>query len=116
MMNTSFRLDEINVAAQAQQQTHVLFISAVPSTTHPLETNIHAGASTAGTAAVLFPTLQGTSSETHRPPLKEEEQSEKEWDEIIAKPRVMNAIRRMAAQARAQLLAGETEEGGFGAD
>lgn len=38
---------------------------------------------------------------------------EREWDSIVNKPHVREALRRMAAEARQQYFAGETEEGGF---
>jgi hypothetical protein len=46
--------------------------------------------------------------------VEEEEAEEREWDSIVSKPHVRNALRRMAAEARRQYYAGETEEGGFG--
>lgn len=42
-----------------------------------------------------------------------EELEEQEWDTIVSKPHVRNAIRRMAAEARNQEAKGETEEGGW---
>jgi hypothetical protein len=42
-----------------------------------------------------------------------EEQEEQEWEAIIRKPHVRNALRRMATEALRQEAAGETEEGGF---
>ena len=45
---------------------------------------------------------------------EEEEAEEQEWDTIVSKPRVRQALRRIAAEARRQYYAGETEEGGFG--
>ncbi len=45
---------------------------------------------------------------------EEEAAEEREWDRIVSKPRVRQALRRMAAEARRQYYAGETEEGGFG--
>ena len=38
---------------------------------------------------------------------------EQEWDEIVSKPRVRQALRIVAEEARQQEAAGETEEGGF---
>src|SRR5216684_3234208 len=46
--------------------------------------------------------------------VEEEEAEEREWDSIVSKPHVRQALRRMAAEARQQYYAGETEEGGFG--
>ena len=46
--------------------------------------------------------------------VEEEEAEEREWDSIVRKPHVRQALRRMAAEARQQYYAGETEEGGFG--
>lgn len=46
--------------------------------------------------------------------IEEEEAEEREWDSIVSKPHVRQALRRMAAEARRQYYAGETEEGGFG--
>jgi hypothetical protein len=43
-----------------------------------------------------------------------EEAEEGEWNSIVSKPHVRQALRRMAAEARRQYYAGETEEGGFG--
>ncbi len=40
---------------------------------------------------------------------------EQEWDEIIRKPRVRQALRTLAEETRRQEAAGETEEGGFAA-
>lgn len=37
-----------------------------------------------------------------------------EWEQIVSKPQVRQALRRMAAQARREEAAEETEEGGFG--
>src|SRR2546425_5976066 len=45
--------------------------------------------------------------------VKEEEAEEREWDAIVSKPHVRAASRRMAAKARREYYAGETEEGGF---
>jgi hypothetical protein len=45
---------------------------------------------------------------------EEEEAEEREWDSIVSKPHVRQALRRMAAEARRQYYTGETEEGGFG--
>ena len=38
---------------------------------------------------------------------------ELEWRDIVSIPRVRHALRRLAAEARRQYSAGETEEGGF---
>jgi hypothetical protein len=46
--------------------------------------------------------------------IEEEEVEEREWDSIVSKPHVRQALRRMADEARRQYYAGETEEGGFG--
>jgi hypothetical protein len=46
--------------------------------------------------------------------IEEEEAEEGEWKSIVSKPHVRQALRRMAAEARRQYYAGETEEGGFG--
>jgi hypothetical protein len=46
--------------------------------------------------------------------MEEEEAEEREWDGIVNKPHVRQALRRMAIEARQQYYAGETEEGGFG--
>src|SRR5437588_4070722 len=43
--------------------------------------------------------------------IEEEEAEEREWDSIVSKPHVRQALRRMAAEARRQYYAGETEEG-----
>lgn len=45
--------------------------------------------------------------------IEEEEADEREWHAIISQPHVRQALRRMAAEARRQYYAGETEEGGF---
>ncbi len=45
--------------------------------------------------------------------IEEEEAEEREWHAIISQPHVQQALRRMAAEARRQYYAGETEEGGF---
>lgn len=42
------------------------------------------------------------------------ETEEREWEGIVSKPHVRDALRRMAAEARQQYYARETEEGGFG--
>jgi hypothetical protein len=47
---------------------------------------------------------------------KLEELEEQEWDAIVSKPNVRNALRRMAADAREQEAKGETEEGGWEAE
>lgn len=43
-------------------------------------------------------------------PIEEEDAEEREWDSIVSKPHVRQALRRMAAEARRQYYAGETEE------
>jgi hypothetical protein len=35
------------------------------------------------------------------------------WHKIVATPHVQRGLRRLAAEARRQAIAGETEEGGF---
>ena len=42
-----------------------------------------------------------------------DELDELEWDAIVSKPQVQQALRRLVAEAREQDAAGETEEGGF---
>jgi len=42
-----------------------------------------------------------------------EEGEEQEWAGIVGKPRVRDALRRLAAEARQQEIAGDTEEGGW---
>ena len=42
-----------------------------------------------------------------------DEIDEMEWDAIVSRPQVRQALRRLAAEAREQDAAGETEEGGF---
>jgi hypothetical protein len=42
-----------------------------------------------------------------------DEIDEQEWDDIVSKPHVLLALHQMAAEARQQDAAGETEEGGF---
>ncbi len=39
-----------------------------------------------------------------------------EWHNIVSNPRVRSGLRRLAAEARRQIAAGETEEGGFGVE
>lgn len=45
--------------------------------------------------------------------IEEEQAEEREWESIVSKPHVRQALRRIAAEARQQYYAGETEEGGF---
>ena len=47
-------------------------------------------------------------------PITEDDEEEREWNAIVKKPHVRDALRRMAAEARRQYYVGETEEGGFG--
>ncbi len=44
----------------------------------------------------------------------QEELDEREWDRIVAKPRVMKRMVELARQARQEHLEGKTIEGGFG--
>jgi hypothetical protein len=44
----------------------------------------------------------------------QEELDEREWNRIVAKPRVMKRMVELARQARQEQLDGKTEEGGFG--
>ena len=44
----------------------------------------------------------------------QEELDEREWNAIVAKPRVMKRMVDMARKARQEHLEGETKEGGFG--
>jgi hypothetical protein len=53
-------------------------------------------------------------SERWLTPITEEEEEEREWDRIVNKAHVQQALRRMANEARQQYYARETEEGGFG--
>src|SRR6266699_453016 len=46
--------------------------------------------------------------------IEEEEAEGREWDSIVSKSHVREALRRMTAEARQQYYAGEIEEGGFG--
>jgi len=41
------------------------------------------------------------------------DKDELEWHRIVNTPRVRQALRHLAAEARRQIAAGETEEGGF---
>ena len=41
---------------------------------------------------------------------------ELEWDNIVNTPHVRHGLRRLAAEARREYYAGETEEGGFALD
>ncbi len=41
---------------------------------------------------------------------------ELEWHNIVSTPQVRNGLRRLAAEARREYFAGETEEGGFALD
>lgn len=41
---------------------------------------------------------------------------ELEWHDIVSTPQVRNGLRRLAAEARREYYAGETEEGGFALD
>ena len=41
---------------------------------------------------------------------------ELEWHNIVSTPQVRNGLRRLAAEARREYYAGETEEGGFALD
>ena len=45
--------------------------------------------------------------------IEEEEAEEREWDAIVSQPHVRQALRRMAAEVRQQIVSGEIEEGGF---
>jgi hypothetical protein len=47
-------------------------------------------------------------------PITGDEEEEREWESIVSKAHVRQALRRMANEARQQYYAGETEEGGFG--
>ena len=47
-------------------------------------------------------------------PIAGDDEEEREWSTIVGRPRVRDALRRMAAEARRQYYVGETEEGGFG--
>jgi len=38
---------------------------------------------------------------------------EREWHKIVSRPHVRRGLRRLAAEARRQIAAKETEEGGF---
>lgn len=45
--------------------------------------------------------------------IEEVEADEREWETILRKPHVREALRRLAREARRQVAVGETEEGGF---
>jgi hypothetical protein len=42
-----------------------------------------------------------------------EDLEEQEWEVIVSKPQIRRAVQRLAAEARLQAAAGETEEGGW---
>ena len=43
--------------------------------------------------------------------LEDEDASEREWDALVSTPHVRDGLRRLAAEARREYGAGETEEG-----
>jgi hypothetical protein len=44
---------------------------------------------------------------------RDEEEEEEKWERTFNTPHVLQGLRRLAAEARRQFAAGETEEGGF---
>jgi hypothetical protein len=64
-------------------------------------------------ARVVFPLGRSTSEIWPVPLVDAVEDEDREWDSIVSKPHVRQALRRMAAEARQQYHAGETKEGGF---
>ena len=77
----------------------MIAVQATPSTVQRTTTNVPSGRSTSATWPV--------------PIVDSVEDDEREWDSIATKHHVRQALRRMAAEARRQYYAGETEEGGF---
>ncbi len=59
----------------------------------------------------IFSQLEQLPEEAQQEQLEEGE--EQEWAGIVGKPRVRDALRRLAAEARQQEIAGDTEEGGW---
>jgi hypothetical protein len=78
----------------------MIALQATPSTVQ--QTNVPLAQSTSGTWPVWIVDS-----------VEDDEAEEREWDSIVHKPHVRQALRRMAAEARLQYYAGETEEGGF---
>ena len=77
-------------------------LQAASSTFHQTKIAIPSGKSTADILSVLIADS-----------VIDEEEEEREWNAIVSKPHVRQALRRMAAEARRQIAAGEIEEGGF---
>lgn len=80
--------------------------SSVPGATHAQE-NIDLGTLTTGNRY----TTQGFFSIVF--PQSQDESEEVEWDNIVKTPHVHRGLLHLAAEARRQIAAGETEEGGF---
>ncbi len=80
----------------------MIAVQATPSTVQQTTTNVPLAKSTSGTWPVWIVDS-----------VEDDEAEEREWDSIVSKPYVRQALRRMAAEARRQYYAGETEEGGF---
>lgn len=65
-------------------------------------------------AIIDEPYIQAYHAVVPKRTMEEEEAEEREWESIVSKPHVRDVLRRMAAEARQQYYARETEEGGFG--
>lgn len=96
---------QIRGEATADMLTLNSLLQATSSTFHQTKVAIPLGRATADTLSVLI-----TDS------VIDEEEEEREWDAIVSKPHVRQALRRMAAEARLRYYAGEIEEGGFAAE
>ena len=86
---------------------------ASANTFHANHIRLDASTAVAETDVIMQALIRAYEAIVPRRSIEEEEAEEQEWQAIISKPHVQQALRRMAAEARRQYYAGETEEGGF---
>ena len=63
-----------------------------------------------------FITLDTSAAVSEADSIERDAFDELQWHNIVSTPRVRNGLRRLAAEARREYYAGETEEGGFALD
>lgn len=102
------------ISEQSSSTTDPFLRIVPPSGTRQVAINFAiAGSSTAG-RPIEDAYIRAYHALVPKRTIEEEEAEEREWDSIVRKPHVQDALRRMAAEARRQYYVGETEEGGFG--
>jgi|SRR5689334_20333617 len=112
-MNEDVRIDSNTTTASTTYRFLSNYLTkSTPSTSYQSTTRIQPGipALEVVDKSILD---QPPSTKGYNSTFSEDDISEQEWHSIVKAPRVRNALRRLAAEARQQAAKGEIEEGGF---